>query len=326
MNVVFWFILSIDFMIMIMHYLYSIEMVKKNKLFSKIKERNDKVSKDMEDKIPSSVLGKVIYGVLTLIVVVLLIAFLTSIIWLPIIMWIFFNWQSGLITFMLISAILSLLLIFIYVMLVPGYVLKEGAIVKEAIYVSFFVLLSIFIKYGSPFPLDQMVEIVYTQSSVFNSTLSVLVPVLIIGLMLTNIYLFINGLAYIVDKSKKIVKARTKIIDILTIFTFSSFFAIFYVVDRDWSYLNLLNTTRLYETIDVFKNLLVAVLVPLILSRFISANSKEFPSSSNSTMDNIMKVEKVETDSSLGLVTDMEEPKNESKTKDREEIVTNEKY
>jgi len=301
-------------------------MVKKNKLFSKIKERNDKVSKDMEDKIPSSVLGKVIYGVLTLIVVVFFIAFLTSIIWLPIIMWIFFNWQSGLIAFMLISAILSLLLIFIYVKLVPGYVLKEGAIVKEAIYVSFFVLLSIFIKYGSPFPLDQMVEIVYTQSSVFNSTLSVLVPVLIIGLMLTNIYLFINGLAYIVDKSKKIVKARTKIIDILTIFTFSSFFALFYVVDRDWSYLNLLNTTRHYETIDVFKNFLVAVLVPLILSRFISANSKEFPSSSNSTMDNIMKVEKVETDSSLGLVTDMEEPKNESKTKDREEIVTNKKY
>lgn len=326
MNFVFWFILSIDFLIMIMHYLYSIEMVKKNKLFSKIKERNDKVSKDMEEKIPSSVLGKVIYGVLTLIVVVFFIAFLTSIIWLPIIMWIFFNWQSGLIAFMLISAILSLLLIFIYVKLVPGYVLKEGAIVKEAIYVSFFVLLSIFIKYGSPFPLDQMVEIVYTQSSVFNSTLSVLVPVLIIGLMLTNIYLFINGLAYIVDKSKKIVKARTKIIDILTIFTFSSFFALFYVVDRDWSYLNLLNTARHYETIDVFKNLLVAVLVPLILSRFISANSKEFPSSSNSTMDNIMKVEKVETDSSLGLVTDMEEPKNESKTKDREEIVTNEKY
>ena len=74
------------------------------------------------------------------------------------------------------------------------------------------------------------------------------------------------------------------------------------------------------------KNLLVAVLVPLILSRFISTNSKEFPSSSNGTMDNIIKVEKVETDRSLGLVTDMEEPKNESKTKDREEIVTNEKY
>lgn len=323
---VFWFILSIDFLIMIMNYLYSIEMIKKNKLFSKMKERNNKVSKDIEDKIPSSGLGKVIYGVLTLVVVILLIAFLTSIIWLPIIMWIIFNWQSGLIAFMLISAILSLLLIFIFVKLVPGYVLKEGAIVKEAIYVSFFVLLSIFIKYGSPFPLDQMVEIVYTLSSVFNSTLSVLVPVLIIGLMMTNIYLFINGLAYIVDKSKKIVKARTKIIDILTIFTFSSFFALFYVVDRDWSYLNLINTTRHYETIDVFKNLLVAVLVPLILSRFISTNSKEFPSSSNSTMDNIMKVEKVETDSSLGLVTYMEEPENESKTKDREEIVTNEKY
>lgn len=309
MNFVFWFILSIDFLIMIMHYLYSIEMIKKNKLFSKMKERNDKVSKDMEDKIPSSVLGKVIYGVLTLIAVILLIAFSTSIIWLPITMWIIFNWQSGLIAFMLISAIFSLLLIFIYVKLVPGYVLKEGAIVKEAIYVSFFILLSIFVKYGSPFPLDQMVEIVYTQSSVFNSTLSVLVPVLIIGLMITNIYLFINGLAYIVDKSKKIVKARTKIIDILTIFTFSSFFALFYVVDRDWSFLNILNSTKHYETIDIFKNLLVAVLVPLILSRFISTNSKDLPSSSNSTSDNVMKVEKVEIDCSLSSVKDFGEPK-----------------
>jgi|GEM_PF-2110235 len=314
MNLVFWFILSIDFLIMIMHCLYSIEMIKRNKLFLKMKERNDKVSKDMEDKIPSSVLGKVIYGVLTLIVVILLIVFSTSIIWLPITMWIYFSWQSGLIAFMLISSILSLLLIFIYVKLVPGYVLKEGAIVKEAIYVSFFILLSIFVKYGSPFPLDQMVEIVYTQSSVFNSTLSVLVPVLIIGLITTNIYLFINGFAYICDKSKKIVKARTKIIDILTIFTFSSFFALFYVVDRDWSFLTILNSTRHYETIDIFKNLLVAVLVPLILSRFISTNSKDFPNPSNSTFDNVMKVE---TDSSLSSVKDIEEPKNESKIKDR---------
>lgn len=323
MNFVFWFILSIDFLIMIMHCLYSIEVIKRNKLFLKMKERNDKVSKDMEDKIPSSVLGKVIYGVLTLIVVILLIAFSTSIIWLPITMWIYFGWQSGLIAFMLISAILSLLLIFIYVKLIPGYVLKEGAIVKEVIYVSFFILLSIFVKYGSPFPLDQLVEIVYTQSSVINSTLSVIVPVLIIGLMTTNIYLFINGLAYITDKSKKIVKARTKIIDILTIFTFSSFFALFYVVDRDWSFLTILNSTRHYETIDIFKNLLVAVLVPLILSRFISTNSKDFPNPSNSTFDNVMKVG---TDSSLSSVKDIEEPKNESKIKDREEIVANEKY
>ncbi len=326
MNFVFWFILLIDFLIMIMHYLYSIEMSKENKHFLKMKETMEKVSKDMKDKIPSSVLGKVIYGVLTLIVVILLIAFLTSIIWLPITMWIIFNWQSGLITFMIISAILSLLLIFIYVKIVPGYVLKEGAIVKETISVSFFVLLSIFVKYGSPFPLDQLVEIVYTQSSVFNSTLTVLVPVLIIGLMTTNIYLFINGLAYIVDKSKKVVKARTKIIDILTIFTFSSFFALFYVVDRDWSYLNPLNSTRHYETIDVFKNLLVAVLVPLILSRFISTNSNEFASSSNITIDNVVKVEKVETDSSLCSVKDIEELENKSKVEDCEEIVANQKY
>lgn len=309
MNFVFWFIMSIDFMIMILHYLYSFEMLKINKLFSKMRERNEKVSKDMEDKVPSSVLGKVIYGVLTIIVVILMIAFLTSIVWLPITMWFLFDWQSGLIAFMLISALLSLLLILIYVKLVPGYVLKEGAIVKEAIYVSFFVLMSIFVRFGSPFPLDQMVERVFTESSNFNSTLSVLIPVLIIGLLITNIYLFINGLAYIVDKSKKIVKARTKIIDILTIFTFSSFFALFYVVDRDWSYLNILNSTRHYETIDIFKNLLVAVLVPLILSRFISTNSKDFPSSSNSTSDNVMKVEKVEIDSSLSSVKDIEEPK-----------------
>jgi len=326
MNIVFWFILSVDFLVMILHYLYSFKMLKKHKPFAKMKDRNDKLSKNMNERIPNGFLGKTIFVILVLLSLISIVAFLTSIVWLPITMWMLIGWQSGLIVFMLISALFSLLLILIYSRFVPGYIIKEGAIVKEAIYVSFFILMSIFIEYGSPFPLDQMVERVYTESSIFNSTLSVLVPVLIIGLMLTNIYLFINGLAYIVDKSKKIVKARTKIIDILTIFTFSSFFALFYLVDTDWSYLNLLNTTRHYETIDVFKNLLVAVLVPLILSRFISANSKEFASSSNSTMDNIMKVEKVETDSSLDLVTDMEEPKNESKTKDREEIVTNEKY
>jgi hypothetical protein len=35
------------------------------------------------------------------------------------------------------------------------------------------------------------------------------------------------------------------------------------------------NTTRFFETVDLFKNFLVAVLVPLILSRFIISNSNE---------------------------------------------------
>jgi hypothetical protein len=46
-------------------------------------------------------------------------------------------------------------------------------------------------------------------------------------LSITNVYLFINGLAFLVDKSKKVVKTHTKIIDILTIFTISSFFGLF---------------------------------------------------------------------------------------------------
>jgi len=250
-------------------------MIKNHKPFSKMRDRNEKLNKDMDERIPSSVLGKVIFGILTILSVLIIIAFLTSIFWLPITMWLLFDWQSGVIAFMLVLALLSMLMIIIYIKFVPGYVLKEGAIVKEAIYVSFFILLSIFIRYGSPFPLDEFVQRVYLESSSFNSTLSVLMPVLIIGLLITNIYLFINGLAYMADKSKKIIKARTKMLDILTIFTFSSFFALFFVVDRELSFLTIVNSTRYYETLDIFKNLLVAVIVPLMLSRFINQSNMQ---------------------------------------------------
>lgn len=308
MNFVFWFILSIDFLIMLLHYLYSFEMLKKHKPFAKMKEKNEKLSSDMEEKITSNVLGKFIFVALTMISIVLLIAFLTSIIWLPITMWILFDWQSGVISFMLISALFSLFLIFIYVKLVPGYVLKEGAIVKEAIYVSFFILLSIYIRFGSPFPLDYLVESVYLESSSFNSTLSILVPVLIIGLLITNIYLFINGFAYIMDKSSKIVRTRTKILDILTIFTFSSFFGLFFVVDREWPFLNIANSTRYFQTMDMFKSLLVAVLVPLILSRFINRSSEKTINPKSSTIDNGNKQEQSETENLATISVEAEKP------------------
>lgn len=275
MNFLFWFILSIDFLLMILHYLYSIEMIKKHQIFYKMKDRNQKLNENMDERVPNSTIGKFIFGILTITTVLLMLAFLTSILWLPITIWLIIDWQSAIIAFLLVSAVFSLLMIYIYVKFVPGYVIKEGAIVKEAIYVSFFILLSIFIRYGTPFPLENTVERVYLESGGFNSTLSVLIPVLVIGLLITNLYLFINGLAYIVDKSKQIVKARTKIIDILTIFAFSSFFALFFVVDRELSFLTSAYSTRYYETLDIFKNILVAVIIPLVLTRFINQDGKK---------------------------------------------------
>lgn len=274
MNFVFWSILSIDFLILLLHYMRSIEIVIKDKPFSKIMKRNDPNRKEMEQKIPESILGQIIYAISSLIVGILLVAVSTSFVWLPITMWIMLGWQSALISFLLILALFSLLWILIYVKIIPGYVIKEGVIVKEAISVTFFVLISIFIKFGLPFPLHNLVEKVYQNLSNYNVTISIAISILTIGLVVTNIYLFINGLVYIVDKSKKQVKARTKIVDILTIFTFSSFISLFYIVDREWSFLDISNLTRYYETIDLFKNVLFAVLVPLVLSRFINHSDK----------------------------------------------------
>lgn len=275
MNVVFWFILSIDFLIMILHYIYSFDVLKKNKLFSKVIGKNQKDTKETDTKMPTGILGKIIYFILAFIVIIFLLLFLTSFVWTPILMFFLFDWQSAVIALLLILAVLSFLIIFIDHKLAPKHVAKEGAIVKEAIYIAFSILLSIFIRFGNPFPLSQLVENVYLNSSLFNASITILVPVLVIGLLITNVYLFINGLAYLVDKSKKVIKTRTKIIDILTIFTISSFFSLFFIVDRNWAFIDSFNVTRFFETIDLFKNILVAVLVPLILSRFIISNSNE---------------------------------------------------
>lgn len=232
-------------------------------------------TKETYTKMPTGILGKIIYFILTFIVIIFLLLFLTSFVWIPILMFFLFDWQSAVIALLLILAVLSFLIIFIDHKLAPKHAAKEGAIVKEAIYIAFSILLSIFIRFGNPFPLSQLVENVYLNSSLFNSSITILVPVLVIGLLITNVYLFINGLVYLVDKSKKVIKTRTKIIDILTIFTISSFFSLFFIVDRNWAFIDSFNVTRFFETIDLFKNILVAVLVPLILSRFIISNSNE---------------------------------------------------
>lgn len=275
MNIIFLFILSIDFLIMILHYIYSFDVIKKNKLFSKVIGKNQKDTKETDIKMPTGILGKIIYFILAFIVIIFFLLFLTSFVWIPILMFFLFDWQSAVIALLLILSVLSFLIIFIDHKLAPKHVAKEGAIVKEAIYIAFSILLSIFIRFGNPFPLSQLVENVYLNSSLFNASITILVPVLVIGLLITNVYLFINGLAYLVDNSKKVIKTRTKIIDILTIFTISSFFSLFFIVDRNWAFIDSFNVTRFFETIDLFKNILVSVLVPLILSRFIISNSNE---------------------------------------------------
>lgn len=281
MNIVFWIIMSIDLLILILHYAVSIETFTKNNMLSKIKEEGKKNNDKSKESIPKEKLGKAVYIVLSIIALIIMFALVSSIIWVPLTMLFVFNWRIALISFMLILALLSYLMILIYNKYVPEFVIKEGAIIKESIYITFFILISIFLMYGSLFPLEQTIEKIFLQSTNFAFTLSILMPVLIIGLLITNVYLFVNGLYYIVDKSKKVVKARTKIVDILTIFTISSFFALFFIIDREWSFLNVENSLRFYETVDLFKNVLVAVLVPLILSRFFVKNNKKTKNYSN---------------------------------------------
>lgn len=273
MNIVFWIIMSIDLLILIFHYAVSIEAFTKNKMLSKIKEEGKKNNDKSKESIPKEKLGKAVYIVLSIIALIIVLALVSSIIWIPLTMFFVFNWRIALISFMLILALLSYLMILIYNKYVPEFVIKEGAIIKESIYITFFILISIFLMYGSLFPLEQTIEKIFLQSTNFTFTLSILIPVLIVGLLITNVYLFVNGLYYMVDKSKKVVKARTKIFDILTIFTISSFFALFFIIDREWSFLNLDNSLRFYETVDLFKNILVAVLVPLILSKFLKTKN-----------------------------------------------------
>jgi len=265
--------MSIDLLILILHYAVSIEAFTKNKMLSKIKEESKKNNDKSKESIPKEKLGKSVYIVLTIIALIIVLALVSSIIWIPLTLLYILNWRIALISFMLILALLSYLMILIYNKYVPEFVIKEGAIIKESIYITFFILISIFLMYGPLFPLEQTIEKIFLQSTNFTFTLSILMPVLIIGLLITNVYLFVNGLYYIVDKSKNIVKARTKIVDILTIFTISSFFALFFIIDREWSFLNVDNSLRFYETVDLFKNILFAVLVPLIISKVITRKS-----------------------------------------------------
>lgn len=293
MNYIFWLIVALDGIIIVLNHAVSIESAITNKPFSKLK--NLKKIGD-RDNIPTNTIGKVVLVLMTIIFSIVVLAVALSIIWVPIVINKIFGLRPALASFMMIFAMLSVLLIVIFNKFAKGHQNKEGAIIKEAISITFFVLMSIFVLYGPVFPLEHLIEMTFSASTNFSFTLTIFIPVLVVSLLITNVYLFINGLFYFVDKSKKVIKPRTKIIDILTIFTLSSFFALFFIVDRNWSFVTNENSARFYQTVDVFKNILVAVLVPLILSKFIRKDERNIENTSNNV---------IESDKTLGESDDV---------------------
>ncbi len=282
MNYIFWLIIGLDGIIIILNHAVSIESVLINKQFKKVKSL-----KQIGDKnnIPTNTIGKVVFVLMTIIFSVVVLAVSLSIIWVPIVINKIFGWRPALASFMMIFALLSVLLIIIFNKFAEGHQNKEGAIIKEAISITFFVLMSIFVLYGPIFPLEHLIEMIFSGSTNFSFTLTIFIPVLVISLLITNVYLFINSLFYFMDKSKKVIKPRTKIIDILAIFTLGSFFALFFIVDRNWSFVANDNSSRFYQTVDLFKNILVAVLVPLILSKFIRKDVSNIENTPNNVIE-----------------------------------------
>lgn len=272
MEFTFWFIVVIDILIIVLSFLDSVESAIKNELIKKIFKLTNTNEKSDDNKQNVSLITKILGIVISVVIVVVIFALVTSIFWVPVLLFFINSLRIALVSLMLILAVWSFLLVIIYKIIIPNYLVKEGAITVQSIHIIFFILMSIYIYFGPFFPLTNIIETVYYSSLNFGFSASVFISILIVGLMITNAYLFINGLYYLIDKSKQINRVRTKIIDILTIFTFGAFFALFYTVDNDWPFLDDSNSARFYETIDLFKMILAAVLVPLILSRF--ANNK----------------------------------------------------
>ncbi len=287
--ILFWIIVGIDGLIFLVDNVKSIILFIKTKFYSKVVDSVQASFEKAEGTIPTDKSEKAAHGVLSWFFLVVSIVVITSIIWVPTVLFFKYGWRTMLISLMLFLTLLSLIIILIHNLIVPENIPKEGAIIKQTLYITFYILVSIAILFDPLFPLSNTINKIYTQSSSFS--LTIFISIMIIGLLVTNVYLYVKGLIHLYYKNKNQLKAQIKRIDILIIFTAVSFISLFYIVDREWIFLNSGNSVRFYENIGLFKIGLGSVLAPSILSRLKDKPCNNTNEELDLSLDEVNKIE-----------------------------------
>lgn len=224
-------------------------------------EQGNKIIGKKLNKIQSFIVAIItlIFGV---VITILLIALATIVIWLPVVMGIIYTWRFGILIFLSIMILVSILWTTIILYNKEKIHDSQEAVVRETLMLLFWFQSGFLIYFLGEGNLMRMMEFIYSNAYFFNNTFTILFPIIILSSLILNFYLYIQDLIIkFIKNSIWIVKRK----DLILIFIISSFVGLLYITEIDISFIN--DVEKFYKTQDIIMVFLTAILIPLVFNK-----------------------------------------------------------
>jgi hypothetical protein len=282
-------IFSIFAVINALVYLYvyakELSLMKKKHLFKQAFQKGSNLGKDIETNINESATksqkaGKIIGTILALIIF-LFFAFIHVII--PLIVGFMVGLQE---------AIVSYFVIVIFIAIIgilrernrPNYTINHKKNLLRALLIVFYFQVIIIVLFGFTPQLSIMIQQIYQSTFFLNNTFTFLMPTLFIGSLLMTLYFYWTGLR--IDSKLNIAKKiHIRITTMLLIFVVSSFAGIIYLIEADFSFIDMSNGSTFDRIFNTFIFLLSSILIPLMFNLIIEAKKRREEVSNNSVVE-----------------------------------------
>ena len=264
MNVIVIIFTTINFVYLLYYLNKMIKQGNFKKLMKNInfsQKRGNKIIEKEVNKIQSFIVAIItlIFGV---VIAILSIALATIVIWLPVVMGIIYTWRFGILIFLSIMILVSILWTTIILYNKEKIHDSQEAVVRETLMLLFWFQLGFLIYFLGEGSLMRMMAFIYSNSYFFNNTFTILFPIILLSSLILNLYLYIQDLRIkIIKNSIWIVKRK----DLILIFIISSFVGLLYITEIDISFIN--DVEKFYKTQDIIMVFLTAILIPLVFNK-----------------------------------------------------------
>lgn len=264
MNIIVIIFTTINFV----YLLYYLNKMIKQGNFKKIM-KNVNFKQNQGNKIIGNELNKIqsfIVAIITFIFgvvfVILLIALVTIVIWLPVVVGIIYTWRFGILIFLSIMILVSILWTTLILYNKEKIHDSQEAVVRETLMLLFWFQSGFLIYFLGEGNLMRMMEFIYSNAYFFNNTFTILFPIILLSSLILNLYLYIQDLRIkFIKNSIWIVKRK----DLILIFIISSFVGILYITEIDRSFIN--DVEKFYKIQDIIMVFLTAILIPLVFNK-----------------------------------------------------------
>ncbi len=271
MNIILQILFVIDAIVYLMTILDAFSKGEFKLIRNRQKELTDRSNEEImnEISIEAKVINKVSMAIGYLLALVFVFLIYTSIISVPIILWINFNFVTALFGYVVTNLILS---IFVFMNKVKNNgidKMNENQPIFLILSNMFRILLLFIIYFGWNSNIQNNMIKIYNEFKNFNYFFVVLYPIFIIAIIITNIYTLFNGLLLFRNKTTNEKEWRTKIKDIVFIFVTSSFIGVIYLYDNNLSFIEATDLEFIYYNLDIIKILLTAIFIPTLFEKAI---------------------------------------------------------